>query len=83
MAFQTPLELKEALGLHDNVPAGPYARRQAELIDYAKGLQNIAIPAQLKVSEAASLYEVWHKDRALNERMSYPLASSVALPKRA
>lgn len=67
-AFQPPLELKESLGLHSSIPASPYVRRQAELVDYAKGLQSIAIPAQLKVNEAASLYDLWQQDKALNDR---------------
>ena len=66
--FQTPLELQESLGLHSSVPVSPYVRRQTRLVDYAQGLQSIPIPSQLNVNEAAALYELWQKDKALNDR---------------
>ncbi|KAI0698355.1 mitochondrial ribosomal death-associated protein 3-domain-containing protein [Cytidiella melzeri] len=65
--FKAPLELQEALGLTPDVPAGPYVRRKPELVEYAKGLQNIALPSQMNVNEAAALYELWGKDKVLNE----------------
>ena len=41
-------------------------------MEYAKGLKNIPVPAQLQVNEAASIYEVWQKDNALYSRESLP-----------
>jgi small subunit ribosomal protein S29 len=32
---------------------------------YTKGLQAVQVPDQLSVPEAAALFEVWMKDRAL------------------
>ncbi|THG98281.1 hypothetical protein EW026_g3884 [Hermanssonia centrifuga] len=57
--FQLPLELREALGIPYDRPSGPYVRRKPEMVEYAKGLKNIPVPAQMQVDEAASLYEVW------------------------
>ncbi|KAI0918027.1 hypothetical protein AcW1_007009 [Taiwanofungus camphoratus] len=65
-AFLMPLELREALGLPLMRPAGPYAKRSPELTKYAEGLQNLPVPAQLNVNEAASLFEVWMDDKALH-----------------
>ena len=64
------LELREALSIPSDRPSGPYVRRKPEIVEYAKGLQNIPVPAQLQVNEAASIYEVWMKDKALAACMS-------------
>lgn len=63
--FKTPIELREALGLSHDRPTGPYAEREQALKDYAKGLQNLLVPEKLSMDEAAALFEVWMKDRAL------------------
>ena len=65
--FKTPLELQEALGLSPDVPSGPYVRRKPELVEYAKGLQNIALPSQMSIAEAAALYELWGREKMLND----------------
>lgn len=65
-AFQMPLELSEALGIPPLRPAGPYVARSKELAEYAQGLRNFPVPAQLSVDEAASLFELWMKDNALH-----------------
>ncbi|KAI0085775.1 mitochondrial ribosomal death-associated protein 3-domain-containing protein [Irpex rosettiformis] len=65
--FRVPLELQEALGLTPDVPSGPYIRRKPELVEYAKGLQNIALPSQMSIAEAAALYELWGKEKVLND----------------
>ncbi|PCH36270.1 hypothetical protein WOLCODRAFT_91935 [Wolfiporia cocos MD-104 SS10] len=64
--FLMPLELREALGLPEHRPAGPYVARRPELAEYAAGLRNVAVPAQLSVGEAAALFEVWMEDQALH-----------------
>ena len=33
--------------------------------EYAKGLRNMPVPERMSVEEAAALFEVWLKDRAL------------------
>jgi small subunit ribosomal protein S29 len=65
--YKTSLELSEALNLptSSNVNAGPYAKRSAALQEYAKGIRSLPVPERLAVSEAASLFEVWMKDKAL------------------
>ncbi|KAG1804613.1 mitochondrial ribosomal death-associated protein 3-domain-containing protein [Suillus variegatus] len=63
--FPLPLELREALSLEHDRPYGPYVKRQPELVEYAHGLERLAVPGSLSVPEAASVFEVWMKDRAV------------------
>ncbi|EGN95341.1 hypothetical protein SERLA73DRAFT_95973 [Serpula lacrymans var. lacrymans S7.3] len=63
--FKLPLELREALGLPHDQPSGPYIKRSEALTHYARGLKALAVPDMLTVSEAASLFEIWMKDKAL------------------
>ena len=44
----------------------PYIKRSTELISYAEGLTNIPVPEALGVSEAAALFDVWTKDKAIS-----------------
>jgi len=62
--FQTPIELKESLSLSCG-PISPYVERSPELVAYARGLTRISVPENLNVKEAASLFDVWMKDKAL------------------
>ncbi|RPD64029.1 hypothetical protein L226DRAFT_533343 [Lentinus tigrinus ALCF2SS1-7] len=64
--FRAPLELIEALGLEPAQPSGPYVPREKELVEYAKGLKNFAVPDQLTVDEAASIFDVWQSAKALH-----------------
>jgi len=64
--FQMPLELSEALGLPFKRPVGPYTTRVPAFVEYAQGLRNFPVPAQLSIKEAASLFEVWMDDKALH-----------------
>lgn len=68
------LELQEALGLPPPRPVSEYTKRSSELASYADGLENFAVPDQLSLDEAASMYELWHEDKALHTRTS-PLFS--------
>ncbi|KAH7929052.1 hypothetical protein BV22DRAFT_1102642 [Leucogyrophana mollusca] len=63
--FQLPLELREALDIPHERHAGPYVKRSAELAEYTKGLERLSVPDSLSVDEAASLFEVWMKDKAI------------------
>lgn len=63
--FSTPIELQESLGLSGGT-ASPYIKRSPELASYAEGLTNIPVPESLGVSEAASLFDVWMKDKAIS-----------------
>ena len=67
--FGTPLELAESLNIPYNGPSSPYVQRKPELVEYAKGLKTIPVPARLQVDEAASIFEVWMQDKALSARM--------------
>lgn len=61
-----PLELREALKMPHDRPVSPYLRREPELVAYSRGLKNILMPAQFKVEEAAALFELWAKDKAMH-----------------
>ncbi|RDB15895.1 37S ribosomal protein S23, mitochondrial [Hypsizygus marmoreus] len=63
--YKTPLELRDALGLPEEHAASPYHKRSQALAEYTHGLQALNVPDQMSVAEAASLFEVWMKDRAL------------------
>jgi len=64
--FTLPLELRETLLLPHDRPTGPYAKCSRHMVEYTKGLKTLTVPAQLSVNEAASLFEVWMKDKALH-----------------
>ncbi|KAH9849892.1 mitochondrial ribosomal death-associated protein 3-domain-containing protein [Lenzites betulinus] len=64
--YRTPLELVESLGLEPSISANPYVHREAELVEYAKGLKNFPVPEQLTVDEAASLFDLWQQKKALH-----------------
>jgi hypothetical protein len=63
--FPVPLELREALRLSEERPTNARVTRAATFRDYASGLRSLPVPAQLSLDEAAALFEVWMKDRAL------------------
>jgi len=63
--FSAPIELQESLKLSDGT-ASPYIKRSSELISYAEGLTNIPVPESLGVSEAAALFDIWTKDKAIS-----------------
>ncbi|KAH7910195.1 mitochondrial ribosomal death-associated protein 3-domain-containing protein [Hygrophoropsis aurantiaca] len=63
--FKVPLELREALNIPSDRPAGPYIKRSAELLEYTKGLQRLVVPDNLSIDEAASVFDVWMKDKAV------------------
>ncbi|TFY69289.1 hypothetical protein EVJ58_g499 [Rhodofomes roseus] len=65
-AFKMPLELCEALGLPPPRSTGPYAKRSSDIVEFARGLQNLPVSPRMSVSEAASLFEVWMQDNALH-----------------
>jgi small subunit ribosomal protein S29 len=63
--FKAPPELRQALGLDDQ-PPDPYTKMSSALKEYTAGLRSITVPDKLSVVEAAALFEVWMKDRALH-----------------
>jgi len=65
-AFSAPIELLESLTLSDR-DANPYVKRSSAIRSYTGGhLKKIRVPEHLKVSEAAALFEVWMKDKAIS-----------------
>ena len=73
--FGVPIELKESLKLGHGT-ASPYIKRSRELVSYAEGLTNIPVPESLAVPEAASVFDVWMKDKAISRGADY-----LALPR--
>jgi hypothetical protein len=63
--YPLPLELRDALELPYDHPPSPYDKRSRTLIEYTKGLRALPVPERLSVKEAAALFEVWMKDKAL------------------
>ena len=63
--FSAPIELEESLRLNGGT-AGPYVKRSRELVSYAEGLTNIPVPESLGVPEAAALFDIWTKDKAIS-----------------
>lgn len=63
--FCAPVELQESLKL-DNGTVGPYTKRSPVLMSYAGGLTKIPVPEALSEPEAASLFDVWMKDKAIS-----------------
>ena len=66
--FSAPIELQESLKL-DHGATNPYIKRSPELVSYAEGLTNIPVPESLAVPEAASMFDVWMKDKATSRGM--------------
>ncbi|KAI0796114.1 mitochondrial ribosomal death-associated protein 3-domain-containing protein [Abortiporus biennis] len=62
--FRLTVELGNELAKVSEKTTDPYVRQVPELVEYAKGLQNLPVP-QLSLNEAASIFEIWAKDRAL------------------
>ena len=61
-----PVELREALGLPEMRPAGPYTKRSPEIVEFARGIKNFPVPPRISVDEAASLFDIWMQDKALH-----------------
>ncbi|KAJ3569969.1 hypothetical protein NP233_g4701 [Leucocoprinus birnbaumii] len=69
-AFPISLELKDMLGVTDQaaqpVIEEPYIKRSQVLKGYLQGVENVEVENRLTLKEAASLFEVWMKQRALS-----------------
>ncbi|EPQ56717.1 hypothetical protein GLOTRDRAFT_138372 [Gloeophyllum trabeum ATCC 11539] len=65
--YRTPLELRKALGLPDEQPTSPYVKMNETKMEYAKGLQALPVPEKLQLDEAAAVFEVWAKDKAVTQ----------------
>lgn len=67
--FPISLELKDMLGVTDQadqpVVEEPYVKRSQVLKGYLEGVAGVEVPNKLTLKEAASVFEVWMKQRAL------------------
>lgn len=64
--YALPIELRDTLGLGYHHAMSPYHKRSEELLAYAEGLTAFPVPDKLTVAEAASLFEIWKDDMAVN-----------------
>ena len=64
--FSIPSEFLDALGLPDHRPTGSKSKTSHIIKGYTDGLRPFIVPSELSISEAAALFEVWMKDKALN-----------------
>ncbi|KAI5124226.1 hypothetical protein M0805_005076 [Coniferiporia weirii] len=47
-------------------PVDPYTKMVPGMVEYAQGLKPLRVPEKLEYDEAAALFEIWVKDRALH-----------------
>ncbi|KAI0314593.1 mitochondrial ribosomal death-associated protein 3-domain-containing protein [Amylostereum chailletii] len=64
--FKLTPELRHALGLQPELKFSPFKNIAPEYEAFTAGVQTMIVPSQLKVEEAASLFEVWMKNRSLH-----------------
>jgi len=57
--FNTPLEVREAIGMETDQPTSVWSKRNPEYVAYAKGLRGIRVPDKLTLEEATALFELW------------------------
>jgi small subunit ribosomal protein S29 len=57
--FNTPLEVREAIGMQSEQPTSIWSKRVPEYVEYAKGLRGIQVPSALSLSEATCLFDLW------------------------
>jgi small subunit ribosomal protein S29 len=61
-------ELRHALGLQPWLRPSPYPKVAPEITAFTKGIQLVNVPERLNVNEAASLFEVWNKNKSFHTR---------------
>ncbi|KAF7430623.1 37S ribosomal protein S23 mitochondrial [Pleurotus ostreatus] len=69
-SWRPPLELRTALGIPHGQPVSPYAKRSETVRQYTKGLKPFAVPSQLSLDEAASIFEHWKSGGAFDSPVS-------------
>jgi small subunit ribosomal protein S29 len=69
-------ELRHALGLQPWLQPSPYLKVAPEIKSFTKGIQILKVPEKMNVNEAASLFEVWNKNKSFHTRESTQILSS-------
>jgi small subunit ribosomal protein S29 len=59
-------ELRYALGLQPWLRPSPYLKAAPEITTFTRGIQLVNVPEKLNVNEAASLFEVWNKNKSIH-----------------
>ncbi|KAI0306051.1 mitochondrial ribosomal death-associated protein 3-domain-containing protein [Multifurca ochricompacta] len=59
-------ELRHALGLQPWLQPSSYLKVAPEITAFTKGIQILKVPEKLNVNEAASLFEVWNKNKSFH-----------------
>ncbi|ETW79159.1 hypothetical protein HETIRDRAFT_36236 [Heterobasidion irregulare TC 32-1] len=65
-AFKLNAQLGHALKLQPWKKPSPYLKIPPEILRYTKGIERLRVPDRLQVNEAASIFEVWSKTKALH-----------------
>lgn len=65
--YPISLELRDALDLPSpGAPPSPYDKARSRVFkEYTKGLHAVRVPEQLSIPEAAAVFEIWMKEKAL------------------
>lgn len=66
--YPVPPELKTVLDQGQLVD--PYTKLIPDMLEYAQGLEAYPVPERMEPDEAAGVFEIWMKDRALHSGMS-------------
>ncbi|TFY79925.1 hypothetical protein EWM64_g4084 [Hericium alpestre] len=64
--FKLSTELRHALGLQPWLKPSPFVKIAPEILEFTKGIEMMRVPDRLSVDEAASLFEVWMKNKTLH-----------------
>ncbi|KAI0272373.1 mitochondrial ribosomal death-associated protein 3-domain-containing protein [Gloeopeniophorella convolvens] len=59
-------DVRHALGLQPWLQPSPYVKVPAEVSAFTKGIQIMKVPEKMNVGEAASLFEVWNKNKSFH-----------------
>jgi len=59
-------ELRYALGLQPWLQPSPYLKVAPEITAFTKGIQLVNVPEKLNVNEAASLFDLWNKNKSFH-----------------
>jgi small subunit ribosomal protein S29 len=61
-------ELRDALGLQPWLQPSPYLKIAPEITAFTNGIQLVNVPEKLNVNEAASLFDIWNKNKSFHTR---------------
>ncbi|KAI0032672.1 mitochondrial ribosomal death-associated protein 3-domain-containing protein [Vararia minispora EC-137] len=66
--FNLSPQVRHALGIQPELGVDPFTTIAPEIRMYTKGIRAVEVPGQLGYNEAASMFEVWMKNKTLHTR---------------